>query len=167
MLNKNCNAYPSHSKPSHTEHIDSIDIIANFSKDSLPKWVTLITILIENERVKQRKPQQLVLNNLNNWFTSLFLPSVINKLILNLCTICIYNYIQYLFEIYIRRTFIMLRMFIFATHLDVGDIWTIRLYCITTLIYWVINILAGLFGKPNSGCLYVKHPSRKIRPFRN
>lgn len=49
LLNENCNAYPSHSEPSHTEHIDNIDIInANFSKDSLPRWVTHITILIEN-----------------------------------------------------------------------------------------------------------------------
>lgn len=55
LLNENCNAYPSHPEPSHTEHIDSIDIIANFSKDSLPRWVTLITILIENWTSKTEK----------------------------------------------------------------------------------------------------------------
>lgn len=43
------NAYPSHSKPLHTEHIDNTDmIIANFSEKYFSSWVRMTTILNKN-----------------------------------------------------------------------------------------------------------------------
>lgn len=43
------NAYPSHSKPLHTKHIDNTDmIIANFSEKSFSGWARMTTILNNN-----------------------------------------------------------------------------------------------------------------------